>query len=113
MIEVLSKVIRRNSLAAIAQMQNIPTIISLTWAEYASLDYCFSGIMPGGIYAISNVGTQNNVLSRKFFLTGLKEAIRVLEPLGLVIYGYPLEYRLGIPTRFYPNQNIQKRRSKR
>lgn len=112
-IEKQYNVFRRNAMAAIAQKANIPTIVPLTWAEYNSFDYCFSGIQKHGIYAISNVGTRQGFISRKFFIAGLKEAIRVLEPSGFVLYGYPMENTFGIPTILYTNPHIQIKRGLR
>lgn len=110
-IEKQYNIFRRNALAAIAQQQaHIPTIVPLTWAEHKSFDYCFSGLQPHGIYAISNVGTRQNFISRKFFIAGLKEAIRVLEPSGFVLYGYPMDNTFGIPTVLYTNPHIQIKR---
>lgn len=72
-------IFRRNVLAAYAQSKGISTIVPLTWGGYDTFEYCFNGLEPGGIYAISNIGVQNNFISRKFFHAGLLEAIRVLE----------------------------------
>lgn len=103
-------IFRRNAIAAIAQSANIKTIIPLSWAEYASLEYCFEGIEPEGIYAISNIGVQRDYLSRKFFRVGLTEAIRILNPKGLLVYGYPLENCYGIECRLYKKPNIERLR---
>ena len=104
---------RRNVLAAIAQSFDIPTILPLTWGEYATLDYCFCGIEPEGIYAISNIGIQNDPISRKLFRVGLHEAVHVLNPKGFVLYGHPLDNTYGVETRLYQNQNIQRLRNLR
>lgn len=99
---------RRNVMAAIAQSFDIPTILPLTWGEYETLDYCFSGIEPEGIYAISNISIQNDPISRKLFRVGLSEAVHVLNPMGFILYGYPLENKYGVETRLYQNQNLQR-----
>lgn len=112
-IEKKFNLYRRNVLAALAQKVGIPTIVPLSWAEYDTLDYCFEAIEPGGIYAISNIGIRNNYISRKLFRVGFQEAVRVLEPKGFILYGYPVENTYGIETRVYNNENIRRLRGLR
>ncbi|MDE6669590.1 MAG: DUF4417 domain-containing protein [Muribaculaceae bacterium] len=105
-------IFRRNAIAAIAQKYDFPTIIPLTWAEYASFEYCCNGIEPEGIYAISNIGVMNDFISRKLFRVGLMEMVRLLNPLGFILYGYPMENTFGVPTTLYRNPHYALRKRK-
>lgn len=112
-IEKRFNLLRRNTMAALAQKYGIPAIVPLTWAEYATLEYCCNGIMPEGIYAISNIGVMNDFISRKLFNAGLMEVTRILNPIGYVLYGYPMDNTFGIKTVVYPNIHYTSRKKKR
>ena len=103
---------RRNALAALAQKYGINAMVPLTSAEYAAPDNCCIGIMPEGIYAISNIGVYNDFISRKLFKTGLMEVTRILNPIGYVLYGYPLDNTFGVKTVIYPNRHYSLRNRK-
>lgn len=111
-IEKKFNLMRRNALAALAQKFGIKAMLPLTWAEYATLEYCCSGIMPEGIYAISNIGVRNDFISRKLFMTGLMEVTRILNPMGYVLYGYPMDNTFGVKTIVYANQHYSLRKRK-
>ena len=101
-------IFRKNAIAQKAQSLGFNVIHTLSWAEYASLDYCFEGIEPEGKYAISNIGCRRDPVSRKLFTVGLKEAIRVLNPTGFCLYGYPMDNYFGIDTVVYSNKNLER-----
>ena len=111
-IEKRFNLYRRNLLAALAQKVGINAMVPLTWAEYDTLDYCCNGVMPEGIYAISNMGVMNDFISRKLFKAGLMEVTHILHPKGYVLYGYPMDNTCGVRTIHYPNihYKLRKRR---
>lgn len=111
-IEKKFNIARRNTLAALAQKYGIASMVPLTWAEYATLEYCCNGITPEGIYAISNIGIRNDFISRKLFMVGLMEVTRILNPMGYVLYGYPMDNTCGVKTIVYPNTNYTLRNFK-
>lgn len=58
---------RRHAVAQFAQNNGRNVIHTLNWAELASLDYCFNGVEPEGIYAVSNIGYNQDYITRKLF----------------------------------------------
>lgn len=97
---------RNHALAQFAQNHGIPTIMTLSWAGYDTFDYAFDGIEPEGIYAVSNIGANKDFISRKMFRAGLHEAIRILNPAGLIFMGSGTQYRLPCEYRWFSNPNI-------
>lgn len=112
-IEKKFNLARRNAMAAVAQRHGISAIVPLTWAEYATLEYCCNGIMPEGIYAISNIGVQNDFISRKLFKVGLMEVTRILNPMGYVLYGYQMDNTYGVKTVVYQNPHYALRKKRK
>lgn len=106
--EIRYNLYRSHALAQIAQNMGIPTIMTLSWAGYNTFEYAFDGIEPGGIYAVSNVGAYRNCLSRRFFIAGLYEAVKRLNPKGLVVYGSPLNCDVGCDVRLFPNEHLMR-----
>ena len=62
----------------------IPTV---SWADVDSFDYCFDGITPGSVVAVSTVGTMKSQECRKIFLRGFEAMIENLTPDKIILYG--------------------------
>lgn len=61
----------------------IPTV---TWSDARSYDFCFTGIAPGSVVAISSVGIRD--IDEHYLLRqGLLELERVINPRSIVCYG--------------------------
>ena len=67
----------------------IPT---LSWAEKATYDFCFSGIEPGGVVSVSTLGVKKNKESKKLWFAGMDAAIKALNPSCVIEYGGDLGY---------------------
>ena len=70
----------------------IPTV---SWSDKRSFDFCFEGIEHKSSVAISNVGVFNNLKTKKMFLDGYEEMIKIIEPEKIFIYGREIEELKG------------------
>ena len=70
----------------------IPTV---SWSDKRSFDFCFEGIEHKSSVAISNVGAFNNLKTKKMFLDGYEEMIKIIEPEKIFIYGREIEELKG------------------
>ena len=62
----------------------IPTV---SWTDIDSFDYCFEGITPGSVVAVSSVGTMYSKECSKIFLRGFEAMIENLNPDKIILYG--------------------------
>lgn len=108
--ENLYNCFRNHACAQLATNHNIATIYTLCWAGFDTFDYAFDGIETGGIYAVNTVGTNRDFVTRKFFKLGLRHAIKVLNPTGIIIYGDAIDFAVGCELRVYANKFIQRLR---
>ena len=104
--ELIYNTFRRNAFAQMGQNCGYKVIAAISWANALSLEYAFDGIEPGGIYAISNIGTMRHPISRKIFKMGVVELVRRLNPRCLIIYGYELDFDCGVKTVVFQNPNL-------
>ena len=77
------------------QQNGINVIPTLQWADYRSFDFCFSGIEPCGIVAVSTLGSAQNPQSRGYWIAGMKQAIDKLQPTTVLLYGTPIDFDFG------------------
>jgi hypothetical protein len=75
-----------------AGMKVIPT---LSWAEPETFSFCFDGLKPGGVVAVSTVGVMNDKNAREVFRSGMDEAIKRLKPSCVICYGSKIDYEFG------------------
>ena len=72
----------------ILQNNGIKVIHNVRWGTSETWDYCFDGIPMDGIIAIGVVGSGiKRIVNRKYFADGLIEAIRLLKPHTIIVYG--------------------------
>jgi hypothetical protein len=67
-------------------VQVIPTV---SWSTEQSYAFCFAGIAPGSVVAVSTVGTRRDPDARALFADGFSEMVRRLEPSTVLVYGTP------------------------
>ena len=71
----------------------IPTV---SWADIDSFDFCFDGITPGSVVAVSSVGTMYAKECHKIFLRGFEAMNEKLNPDKIILYGkVPDELKSG------------------
>ena len=66
-----------------AKMVVIPTI---SWAQPKSFGFCFDGVEPGSVVAVSTVGTSK---ARAQFMSGFEEMLSRIQPRRVIVYGKP------------------------
>lgn len=93
---------RSRMIGQIMQREGLCVIPTLSWAEEATYAFCYDGIEPGGMVAVSTVGVARNKKARQLWFRGMDEAIRRLEPSMVLCYGTPIGYDFGeVPVKFY------------
>lgn len=91
-------------------IQVIPTI---SWAEKETFDFCFDGIEPGGVVAVSTIGVKQSKEAFKVWKDGMDEMIKRLKPTTILCYGGEVEYDYqGINVIYYENKVTEKFKEK-
>ena len=79
---------RMRSYDFILQKNGINVIPNVRWGTSETWKYCFDGIPINGIIAIGVVASGiNKVVNRSYFMDGINEAIVLLKPHTIIIYG--------------------------
>ena len=69
------------------QREGITVIPNVRWADERSFDFCFDGLIPNGIYAISTHGCIRSNEEKRIFREGLKIMLMTLNPKILIVHG--------------------------
>lgn len=88
-------VYRSRLIGQMMQDAGIEVIPTLQWAEAETLKFCFDGIEPGGVVAVSTVGVMEDKDARGIWAAGMGAAIEVLRPEAVVCYGNRIDYDFG------------------
>lgn len=105
-------VYRSRAIGAFWQSQGLNVIPTLQWAEPRTFDFCFTGIEPCGMVAVSTLGAAKGRFSRQMWRAGMKEAIRQLYPTTILLYGSPIDFDFGnIKVIRYENETIKRLRN--
>ena len=103
---------RSRMIGQIMQQMGLEVIPTLSWAEEATYSFCFDGIEPEGVVAVSTVGIVRKKDAWNGWCAGMDEAMRRLRPSVVLCYGTPIDYDFGnVPVRFYKQRtfrNVQK-----
>ena len=95
------------------QQQGIKVVPTLQWADHRTFDFCFTGIEPGGIVAVSTLGSAKNPISRGYWIAGMQKAIDVLHPDTILLYGTPIDFDFGeVKVIHYDNDILNRLRHK-
>ena len=88
---------RKHWLGAYWQMNGLTVIPTISWSDEDSFQWCFDGEPTGGTVAVSSVGTQKNMESKRLFLQGYEEMLSRLTPETVIFYGdIPIECKGNI-----------------
>ncbi len=72
----------------VLQQNGIKVIQNVRWGTSETWKYCFDGIPMNGIIAVGVVASGiNKIVNRKCFMDGLNQAVYLLKPHTIVIYG--------------------------
>ena len=77
---------RNKVLMAYWQQQGVKVIPNIQWSDESSFEYCFEGIEPGGVVAISSTGC-NGKGARKIFIKGFRAMDKSLHPKKIILVG--------------------------
>ena len=97
-------VYRSRLIGQLMQDAGIQVIPTLSWAQRETYQFCFDGIMPGGVVAVSTVGVMRDEEAKDVWADGMKEALKRLKPSCVLCYGSePTFFDWGgTKTKFIP-----------
>ena len=85
--EQISHSFKNKAFACFFQSNGINVIPNVRWGDKRSFEFCFDGIKPNGMYAISTYGCIKSKRERKMFKAGLKEMLKRLSPSMIIVHG--------------------------
>lgn len=80
-------VYRSRMIGQMMQDRGIKVIPTLSWAQPETYTFCFDGIQPGGVVAVSTVGVMRDEEAKKVWTDGMKEALKRVKPSLVLCYG--------------------------
>jgi hypothetical protein len=83
------------------QAQGYTVIPSVGWSTPASYDFCFLGIAPHSLVALTTLGTRRQ---KHVFLHGFDAMLECLQPSVVLCYGKPFPEMERIPLQVYPTR---------
>lgn len=97
------------------QRQGLKVILTLSWAEPDTYQFCFEGIPKESIVAISTIGVKKNDDAFEIWKNGVDEMIRQIEPSVILCYGGKVEYPFpeNIEIKYYDNQVTERMKSQK
>ena len=78
---------RKHWLAAFWQTRGVHVIPTICWSTPGRLRWCFDGEPRNSVVAVSSVGTQKHIQTRKSFITGYYEMLEQLHPTAILFFG--------------------------
>ena len=103
-------VYRSRLITAYWQKQGLKVVPVLQWADPATWEFCFKGITPGGTVAVSTLGAARNKLTKQIWKAGMSEAIKMLHPDTILLYGRQINFNFGdIHVVNYTNEVLERR----
>ena len=90
-------VYRSRLIGQMMQDAGLEVIPTLQWAEEETFKFCFDGIEPGGVVAVSTVGVAKDRSgeAQDIWRAGMDAAIEILQPETVLCYGSRIEYDFG------------------
>lgn len=70
--------------AAVWQAAKMVVIPTISWGDENSYDFCFDGIEPGCVVAVSTIGTR---MHHGGFMGGFSQMCRQIQPSAVLVYG--------------------------
>lgn len=101
-------VYRSRLIGQIMQNYGIKVIPTLSWCKENSFDFCFDGIMPGGVVSVSTIGVKRSSDATKLWFMGMDEAIKRLKPRHVIVYGGDIGYKFKCGVSYISNHNAEK-----
>lgn len=105
---------RNRWLGCFWQSCGLSVIPTISWSQ--PHDFCYMGVTPGSIVALSSVGVvSGDALARRLFREGLEKMIEVIRPAAILCYG-PLDMpglTIDTPVVTFPTRWQEHRRALR
>lgn len=86
---------RRRALGCYWQRNGIEVIPTLSWSDRRSYGFAFGGLPRRSTVAVSTVGVKRDGDALGFWMSGMAEAMRRLEPRRVVLYGGDVGFDFG------------------
>ena len=77
---------RRRWISAYWQQEGLTVIPAVTWGDTRSYDFCFDGIEPGAVVAVSTLGAKKY---KDLYLPGFIGMMKRLTPQKVICYAKP------------------------
>lgn len=94
---------RRRALGHYWQRCGFTVVPTLSWATPDTYEFCFGGLPKRSTVAVSTVGILNDKKARKIWRDGMAEALKILEPNHVLVYGGKIEFAWpeNVDVRYY------------
>jgi hypothetical protein len=104
--EQLWAVYRNRWCGALWQRAGLTVIPTVSWSTAASYAFCFAGVPPRSVVAVSTVGVRlDHALERHLFVAGFRELVARVQPPRVLSYGeIPPECASLAAVRTYPTR---------
>lgn len=86
---------RRRALGNYWQRHGANVIPTLSWTDERSWGFCFDGLPRHSTVAVSTVGVKGDRAARDIWERGMAEALRVLDPSQVIVYGGMPDFDFG------------------
>ena len=87
----------------------LDVIPTLQWSTPDSYSFAFDGLPTESVVAVSTVGVLNDKTATQLWVQGFEEALRLLKPLLVLLYGKPIpDYTMPCEFIRYENHNIRR-----
>ena len=86
---------RNRLLTQMMQDYGITVIPAIMWSTPESYEFCFDGMPHHSMLAVETVGCVQDPVARKTWHEGMAEAMKRLEPTGIVLYGSDIGFDFG------------------
>ena len=86
---------RNRMLTQMMQDYGIEVIPTIMWSTPESYEFCFDGMPRRSVLAVETVGCVQDPIARKTWHEGMTEAMKRLEPTGIVLYGSDIGFDFG------------------
>ena len=103
----LWNVYRSRMVGKIMADHGIRVIPTLQWAEKDSFEFCFDGIEPGGVVAVSTIGVKREDSASKIWYDGMAEAEKRLKPSHVLVYGGDIGYDFKCKASYFETNNFK------
>lgn len=90
------------------QDAGIIVIPTLSWSDERRYEFCFDGIEKGGTVSVSTIGVKQDEEAAQIWVAGMDEAMRVLEPKRVIVYGGDIGYEFDCETMYIANHNSER-----